>query len=82
MPLGAFLAQAPEPSAEKLTPRQREVLQLLAEGRSMREVASMVGLTPRTVAYHKYTIMHTLGLKNSAELVQYAVEHRLVAPKR
>jgi DNA-binding NarL/FixJ family response regulator len=82
MPLGAFLDQAGKPSAEKLTTRQREVLQLLAEGHSMKEVAGMLNLTPRTVAFHKYTIMQVLGLKNSAELVQYAVEHRLVGPKR
>jgi DNA-binding NarL/FixJ family response regulator len=82
MPLGAFLDQSGKPSAEKLTARQREVLQLLAEGRSMKEAAGLLELTPRTVAFHKYTIMRVLGLKTSAELVQYAVEHRLVHSKR
>jgi DNA-binding CsgD family transcriptional regulator len=48
----------------------------------MKEVASLLNLTPRTVAFHKYTIMEVLSLKTSAELVQYAVEHRLVVPKR
>ncbi len=61
-----------------LTPRQREVLQLLAEGRSMKEVASLLDLTPRTVAFHKYRMMEQLKVKSSAELVQYAVKHHIV----
>jgi len=61
-----------------LNPRQREVLQLLAEGRLMKEVADILHVTPRTVAYHKYKIMADLGLKNSAELVQYAVRTKLI----
>lgn len=61
-----------------LTPRQREVLQLLAEGRSMKEIGSMLNLTPRTVAFHKYRIMEQLKLKSTAELVQYAVKHHIV----
>ena len=64
--------------APELTPRQREVLQLLAEGRSMKEVASLLNLTPRTVAFHKYRIMEQLKLKSNAELVQYAVKHHIV----
>jgi DNA-binding NarL/FixJ family response regulator len=80
-PLGIFLRQAGKPAAEKLTNRQREVLQLLAEGRTMKEVAALLRLTPRTVAFHKYASMEALGVRTSAELVQYAVEHRLVAPK-
>jgi DNA-binding NarL/FixJ family response regulator len=65
------------PSRE-LTPRQREVLQLLAEGRSMKEVASLLNLTPRTVAFHKYRIMEQLKIKSTAELVQYAVKNHIV----
>lgn len=80
-PLGVFLRQAGKPGAEKLTNRQREVLQLLVEGRSMKEAAALLSLTPRTVAFHKYSIMEVLGVKTSAELVRYAVEHRLVVPK-
>jgi DNA-binding NarL/FixJ family response regulator len=64
--------------ADELTPRQREVLQLLVEGRSMKEVASLLNLTPRTVAFHKYRIMEQLGVKSTAELVQYAVKHHIV----
>ena len=67
----------PSPTHE-LTSRQREVLQLLAEGRSMKEVASVLNLTPRTVAFHKYRMMEQLKLKTSAELIQYAVRHHIV----
>jgi len=61
----------------RLTPRQREVLQLLAEGRSMKEVAAALDITPRTVAHHKYAMMEALGIKSSAELVKYAVRRGL-----
>jgi DNA-binding NarL/FixJ family response regulator len=63
---------------DELTPRQREVLQLLAEGKSMKEVASVLNLTPRTVAFHKYRMMEQLKVKSTAELVQYAVKHHIV----
>jgi len=63
---------------EELTPRQREVLQLLAEGKSMKEVAAVLNLTPRTVAFHKYRMMEQLRVKTSAELIQYAVKHHIV----
>jgi DNA-binding NarL/FixJ family response regulator len=61
-----------------LTPRQKQVLQLLAEGRSMKEVASVLGLTARTVAFHKYRIMELLHVKNSAELLQYAIHQHMI----
>ena len=64
--------------ARELTPRQREVLQLLAEGRSMKEVASVLNVTPRTVAFHKYRMMQQLKVKSTAELVQYAVKQHIV----
>jgi DNA-binding NarL/FixJ family response regulator len=67
-------SQAPEP-----TPRQREVIQLLAEGRSMKEVATELSITPRTVAAHKYAVMELLHLKTNAELVQYAIKHRIIS---
>ena len=67
----------PRPGLE-LTPRQREVLQLLAEGRSMKEVARVLDLTPRTVAFHKYRMMEQLKVKTTAELIQYAVKHHIV----
>lgn len=73
------LQQAPDrkPGVD-LTPRQREVLQLLAEGRSMKEVAALLNLTPRTVAFHKYQMMEQLKVKSTAELIQYAVKHHIV----
>ncbi|MGH9900432.1 MAG: response regulator [Pyrinomonadaceae bacterium] len=61
-----------------LTPRQREVLQLLAEGRSMKEVAFLLDVTPRTVAFHKYGLMEHLHIRTNAELVQFAIRHRIV----
>jgi DNA-binding NarL/FixJ family response regulator len=63
----------------ELTIRQREVLQLLAEGRSMKEIGAILNLKPRTVAFHKYKMMEQLGLKTSAELVQFAVKQGMVA---
>ena len=67
-PLGVFLRCAPRPGVEKLTARQREVLQLLAEGRPMKEIADVVHVTARTVAFHKYTIMEHLGLKTNTRI--------------
>ncbi|MGI6657580.1 MAG: response regulator [Desulfobulbus sp.] len=60
---------------DRLTPRQREVLQLLAEGHSVKEVGALLGISARTVEFHKYSMIDTLGLKSSAELVRFAVEH-------
>ena len=64
--------------AKNLTPRQREVVQLLAEGRSMKEVASVINVTPRTVAFHKYRVMEELNLKTSADLIQFAIKSRIL----
>ena len=61
-----------------LTSRQREVLQLLAAGNSMKEVAAQLNVTARTVAFHKYTMMESLNVKSTAELIQYAVKHNIV----
>jgi len=63
----------------ELTGRQREVLQLLAEGKSMKEVGAILDLTPRTVAFHKYRMMEQLNLKTSAELVKFAIREGVVA---
>ena len=62
-----------------LTPREREVLQLLAEGRSVKEIASILDISPRTVEFHKYNIMEKLGLRTAAELTQYAIKHGMVS---
>ena len=66
--------------ARELSSREREVLQLLAEGKSMKEVAAHLDISPRTVEFHKYRIMENLGVKTNAELVQYAIKHGLIAP--
>jgi DNA-binding NarL/FixJ family response regulator len=63
----------------RLTPRQREVLQLLAEGKSHKEVADILNISVKTAEYHKYSILDKLGLKTNAELVQYAVRHGIIA---
>ena len=62
----------------KLTPRQREVLQLLAEGKSAKEVADILCISPRTVEFHKYRIMEELGMSSSAELVQYSIKQGII----
>jgi DNA-binding NarL/FixJ family response regulator len=66
-------------STNYLTLRQKEVLQLLAEGRSMKEAAFILNVSPRTVAFHKYTMMDHLHIKTSAELVRYAMSSQLIA---
>ena len=68
---------ATEPPEPHVTDRQLEVLQLLAEGKSMKEVAAVLNLATRTVAFHKYRLMQNLNLKNDAEVVQYAVRKRI-----
>ena len=78
VPLGVFFRRAAKPATEKLTMRQREVLQLLAEGHAMKEVADLLEVSTRTIAFHKYSIMEHLGVKTSAELVQYAFEHGML----
>jgi DNA-binding CsgD family transcriptional regulator len=61
-----------------LSTREREVLQLVAEGRAMKEIGARLGITTRTVAFHKYRLMEKLGVRSTAELVQVAARHRLV----
>ncbi len=63
----------------RLTDRQREVLQMLAEGRSLGEVADALGISYRTVRFHKTRIMEELGIANNTELVQYAAKHGLIS---
>jgi DNA-binding NarL/FixJ family response regulator len=67
-----------ESDADPLTPRQREILQLLAEGKTMKEIASVTNLSTRTVEWHKYRMMRLLRIQRSAELVQHAVKMKLV----
>jgi len=76
--IGTLLRPDVHTPVRELTPRQREVLQLLAEGRSMKEIAVLLDISPRTVAFHKYEIMAQLNVKSTAQLVQYAVRHHVV----
>ncbi len=64
----------------ELTPRQREVLQLLAEGKSAKEIAATLNISPRTAEAHKYKVMDNIGVHTTAELVQYALKHGLIGP--
>ena len=73
-----------DPTASKdpvasLTVRQREILQLFAEGRSAKEIASALAISARTVEFHKYQMMETLGLHNSTELTHFAIKHGIVS---
>ncbi len=63
----------------KLTPRQREILQLVTEGRAAKEIASLLNISPRTVEFHKYRMMEDLGLRTNAELIQFAIKHGLAS---
>ena len=63
----------------KLSARQREVLQLLAEGKAAKEVAGILKISARTVEFHKYKMMNVLGITSSAKLVQYAIKHGIVS---
>jgi DNA-binding NarL/FixJ family response regulator len=72
-----------DPEAKKsritVTPRQREVLQLLAEGKSMKQAADILNISARTIAFHKYQMMEELGVKSTAGLIQYAIKSHVVA---
>jgi len=75
------MKQGPEKTPDpirSLTPRQREVLQLLAEGRSAKEIASSLSISARTVEFHKYQMMEMLKLHTNAELIHFAIKHGLV----
>jgi len=64
----------------ELSARQREVLQLLAEGHTMKEIARLLKITPRTVAFHKYAMMEQLGVTSNAELMRAAIKQHIVTP--
>jgi DNA-binding NarL/FixJ family response regulator len=79
--IGALQGGAPLKGELKaaLSPRQREVLQLIAEGKSIKEVAAILKISARTVEFHKYRIMEQLNIKTTADLVQYAVKHDIIS---
>jgi DNA-binding NarL/FixJ family response regulator len=74
-----YLRRRPNKFSEEkhITQRQTEVLQLLAEGMSMKEVANIIDVTPATVAFHKYKMMETLSIKTNAALLEYAIKHHM-----
>ena len=72
---GTFLQKEHIP---ELTPRQKEVVQLLAEGHSAKKIGDLLCISQRTVEFHKYTVMKKLNLKTNAELIQYAINHGIV----
>ncbi|HEU4647677.1 MAG TPA: response regulator transcription factor [Gemmatimonadales bacterium] len=74
------LAQGERAPGDALTPRQREVLRLLAEGRRAKEIAAELGLSVRTVETHKYEIMRLLEIDNTVDLVKFAIRHGIVTP--
>lgn len=72
--IGSLVEGSRRDLSDKLTVRQREILQLLAEGNTMQQAAKILSVTPRTVAFHKYRIMESLGIKNNSQLVRYAIK--------
>jgi DNA-binding CsgD family transcriptional regulator len=75
---GVLARDTPAGGGEALTPRQREVLRLLAEGRSMKQAGMALNIAARTVAFHKYQLMARLKIRTNAELIKYAVRHDIV----
>jgi DNA-binding NarL/FixJ family response regulator len=73
----SFIQGGDRSNGSELTSRQREVLQLLAEGFTMKEAADVLHVTARTVAFHKYRVMQQFRLKSNAELIQFAIDQRL-----
>ena len=69
-----------ETSAVNVTQRQRQVLQLIVDGKTMKEVASVLGISVRTAEQHKYDMMHTLGIESTAQLIQYGIREHMVIP--
>jgi DNA-binding NarL/FixJ family response regulator len=75
-----FIRDPRQDRQRMLTSRQREVLQLLAEGRTMRETAEVLHITPRTIAFHKYRIMEDFGLRSNSDLVKFALRMKVIRP--
>ena len=72
-------SEQPERLHSRLTPRQREVLQLVAEGHSNKEIAAVLKVSTKTVEFHKYNLMEALGIRTTAELTQYAMRHGYIS---
>jgi DNA-binding NarL/FixJ family response regulator len=80
--VNSAIGDAPMPATRQnvLTPRQREVLQLVAEGKAVKEIAQLLNISPKTVEFHKAQIMEQLDLRTTAELTKYAMAHGLTTP--
>ena len=74
----AQMSGSPRGEAAHLTPRQREVLRLITEGRRTKEIAAILNVSTRTVETHKYEMMQALGVQTTVDLVRYAIENRLI----
>jgi len=80
-----LLISPPKPGgkfSDRLTPRQREVLQLVAEGRSRKEIAAILNISVKTVEFHKATLMRELNLGTAADFTRYAIEHGIITAER
>ncbi len=80
--VNSVISEAPLPPTRQsiLTPRQREVLQLVAEGKAVKEIAQLLNISPKTVEFHKAQIMEQLDLRTTAELTKYAMAHGITSP--
>jgi DNA-binding CsgD family transcriptional regulator len=76
--IGADTARFVDQNPGRLTPRQREVLQLVADGNTSKEIAALLKITPKTVEFHRKCLTDELGLRNTVELVRYALSHRII----
>jgi DNA-binding NarL/FixJ family response regulator len=74
-----FRESVPNPSTFKMTQRQREILQLIVEGHQFKDIAALLNISRKTVEYHKYTLMHGLGIRTNTQLIQYAIDNGLMA---
>jgi len=71
-------SNVPQPRLASLTPREKEVLKLLAEGNSVKEIASSLNLSVKTIEAHKFNLMRKLDIHNKAQLVQYAIQKKII----
>lgn len=76
--LDTFVGEPQSGRTKSLTPRQREVLQLLAEGRTMKQAAAILHLATRTIAFHKYRIMDEFGLKTNSDFIRFAIREHVL----
>lgn len=73
------LRESSDVFAKELTPRQREVLQLVAEGKTIKEISATLAISPKTVEFHKNALMNEIGLRTTAELTRYAISRGIIS---